>query len=112
LGIGRAAAHQFAQNGAKAVYICDYDTKNLETHRREMLTSWPEVDIHVRGFDAADDAAVQEVVNHAVTNYGRLDVFFANAGVVGTHALFTDIEASDFMETMRVNALGYGILAS
>ncbi|KLU92024.1 hypothetical protein MAPG_10971, partial [Magnaporthiopsis poae ATCC 64411] len=25
LGIGRAAAHQFAANGARAVYLCDYD---------------------------------------------------------------------------------------
>src|ERR1700712_231211 len=46
-GIGRASAHQFANNGAKAVYICDFADKYLETHKREMNTLYPSVDVHV-----------------------------------------------------------------
>jgi len=106
LGLGRATAHQLAQNGARAVYICDFDDKNLETHKREINASWPDVDIHTRRFDAADEAAVKEVVGDALARYGRLDVFFANAGTVGPHALFTDITEADFMQTLRVNTLG------
>lgn len=36
---------------------------------------------------------------------GRLDVFFANAGVVGNMADLRDVGAEGFMRTMRVNAL-------
>jgi hypothetical protein len=105
LGIGRASAQQFAENGAKAVYICDFDASNLEAHKREINALWPQVDIHVRQFDAADEKAVKAVVDDAMARYGRLDVFFANAGTVGPHALFGDISADDFMNVLRVNTL-------
>ncbi|KAI0008972.1 putative 3-oxoacyl-reductase FabG [Xylariaceae sp. FL0662B] len=104
LGIGRASAHQFAENGAKAIYICDYDGKHLETHRREINSLYPRVDIHVRQFDAADENAVKDVVDHALNTYGRLDVFFANAGIVGRPSLFTDIGKEEFMKVMNTNA--------
>ena len=106
LGIGRATAHQYAQNGARAVYICDFDDTYLAAHQREIKSLYPDVDVHVRQFDAADEKAVEEVIDDALTRYGRLDIFFANAGIIGANALFSDIEAGSFMQTMRVNALG------
>jgi NAD(P)-dependent dehydrogenase (short-subunit alcohol dehydrogenase family) len=106
LGIGRATAHQYAENGARAVYICDFDAANLDAHKREINGLFPQVDIHTRQFDAADEQAVKAVVDDALQRYGRLDVFFANAGIVGPHQLFTDVSAADFMNVMRVNSLG------
>ncbi|KAI1281743.1 putative 3-oxoacyl-reductase FabG [Xylaria sp. FL0933] len=103
MGIGRAAAHLFAEAGAKAVYICDYDSSNLETHKREITSLYPTVDVHVRQFDAADEKAVKAVVDHAVETYQRLDVFFANAGIVGPLAPFTDISKEDFMKVIDTN---------
>lgn len=112
LGIGRASAHQFAQNGARAVYLCDYDNTNLETHRREINASWPSVEIHTRRFDAADEKAVKDVVDDALRRYGRLDVFFANAGITGPQAAFTDLDGEDFLEVLRVNSLGWVVYIS
>ncbi|GAP83652.2 putative 3-oxoacyl-[acyl-carrier protein] reductase [Rosellinia necatrix] len=103
MGIGRATAHLFAEGGARAVYLCDYDSKNLDTHRRELASLYPAVDVHVRQFDAADERAVRDVVDHAMQSYGRLDVFFANAGIVGPMAPFTDISKDDFMKVMDTN---------
>jgi len=117
LGIGRASAHQFAQNGAKAVYICDYNDSHLETHKRELASLYPEVEVHVRRFDAADEKSVKEVVDHAVKTYGRLDVFFANAGVVGQPKVFSEISEDEFLATLRTNVVSvhlaakYGALA-
>ncbi|KAL2265305.1 hypothetical protein VTJ83DRAFT_6405 [Remersonia thermophila] len=111
LGIGRASAHQFAENGARAVYLCDFDATHLETHKAEINAQWPAVEVHTRKLDAADEAAVKEVVNDAITRYGRLDVFFANAGIVGPAKAFTDITADEFNEVMRVNALGVFLAA-
>ncbi|KAH8883437.1 NAD(P)-binding protein [Thozetella sp. PMI_491] len=111
LGIGRASAHQFAQNGARAVYICDYDDSNLAAHKQEMNTLWPKVDIHTRRFDAADEEAVKEVVGDALQRYGRLDVFFANAGIVGPPKLFTEVDAEAFNTVFRVNTLGVFLAA-
>lgn len=61
----------------------------------------------MRSFDAADEKALSGVIDEAVSKYGRLDVFFANAGVVGQPKLFTEIDGEGFLNTMRVNALGY-----
>ncbi|KAI1196805.1 putative 3-oxoacyl-reductase FabG [Nemania serpens] len=103
IGIGRATAHLFAESGAKAVYICDYDSTNLETHKREIASLYPAVDVHARQFDAADEEAVKAVVDHAIQNYGRLDVFFANAGITGPMAAFTNVSKEDFMKVLDTN---------
>lgn len=107
LGIGRASAHQFASHGAKAVYICDFDASHLETHKREIASLYPAVDVHTRQFDAADESSVKAVVDEAVAKYGRLDVFFANAGIVGPHKVLSDVTDEEFMNVLRVNTLRY-----
>jgi NAD(P)-dependent dehydrogenase (short-subunit alcohol dehydrogenase family) len=95
LGIGRASAHQFAQNGARAVYICDFNDSNLETHKRELAALYPGVEVHTRKFDAADEESVKAVVEDAVKDYG----------VVGQHKLFSDITADEILATLRTNVV-------
>ncbi|KAI1330607.1 putative 3-oxoacyl-reductase FabG [Xylariaceae sp. FL0255] len=102
-GIGRATAHLFAESGSRAIYICDFDDSHLETHKRELASLYPSVDVHVRQFDASNEEAVKAVVDHAIQTYGRLDVFFANAGITGPHAGFTDISKEEFMKVLEVN---------
>ncbi|KAI8304589.1 hypothetical protein K4K59_012683 [Colletotrichum sp. SAR11_240] len=111
LGIGRAAAHQFAENGARAIYICDFADSNLESHKRELNSLFPKVEIHTRQFDAANESAVKEVVGHAMSTYGRLDIFFANAGIAGPHNIFTEITEEDFMQNLRTNTLSVFLAA-
>ncbi|KAG7006433.1 hypothetical protein G7Y79_00014g036080 [Physcia stellaris] len=105
LGIGRATAHQFAQNGARAIYICDFSDQYLPVHERELRSLYPEVDIHARKFDAADEEAMKAVIAEAIEKYGRLDVMFANAGIVGTNKPFGEVDADEFMKVMRTNVL-------
>lgn len=88
------------------MYLCDFDETHLETHKREIQSLYRGVEVHTRRFDAADEEAVKGVINDALSRYGRLDVFFANAGIVGVHASFTDIDEQNFMQTLRVNTLG------
>lgn len=89
------------------MYVCDYDGTHLATHRREMAALYPGTNVHARQFDAADEDAVREVVDHAVRTYGRLDVFFANAGVSGGLKLYTEIETKEFEAVLRTNVLGW-----
>ncbi|KAH0562868.1 hypothetical protein GP486_002518 [Trichoglossum hirsutum] len=110
-GIGRASAHQFARNGARAVFICDYSDTHLTTHQRELKSLYPAVDIHPRKFDASDEDAVKAVVDEALEKYGRLDVFFANAGIVGQIEKFTSITGENFMRTLKTNALSVFLAA-
>ena len=105
LGIGRASAHQFARNGARAIYLCDYDSSHLNAHVSELQSLYPKTEAHARQFDAADEKAVAAVVDEALEAYGRLDVMFANAGIVGSMRQFKEVRGEDFMRTMRVNVL-------
>jgi NAD(P)-dependent dehydrogenase (short-subunit alcohol dehydrogenase family) len=107
LGIGRASVHLFAENGAKAIFMCDFNDSHFEAHKRELKQLYPNVDIHTRRFDASDEASVKKVVEEALRNYGRLDVFFANAGISSGTKLFTDTTDDEFMKVMKVNSLRF-----
>lgn len=104
IGIGAATAKLFCARGAKAVYICDYDSSNLEELKQQLQTAYPATKVVVREFDAANENDLKACVDHAVQTFGRLDIFFANAGIV-TLNVVANADAADFMETMRVNAL-------
>lgn len=88
------------------MYICDFDDKYLGHHQQQITSLYSGCEVHTRKFDAADEPAVKEVVDDALRRYGRLDVFFANAGITGFPTPFTDVTEEDFMETLRVNTLG------
>ena len=49
---------------------------------------------------------MKAVVDEALAKYGRLDIMFANAGIVGAHKIYSEIEPEEFMKTMRTNVLG------
>lgn len=104
IGIGAATAKLFCARGARAVYLCDYETTNLDDLKAALNAAYPSVAVIIREFDAADEEALKKCIAHAVETYGRLDVFFANAGIV-TMNLVSNADAEDFMNTMRVNAL-------
>jgi NAD(P)-dependent dehydrogenase (short-subunit alcohol dehydrogenase family) len=110
IGIGRASAHQFAANGAQAIYLCDFSSSHMATHQRELAALYPSVDIHIRQFDAGDEEAVKRVVQEAVDKYGRLDVFFANAGI-SSMKVFYESSGEEFMKMMRTNALSVFLAA-
>ncbi|KAK0259278.1 hypothetical protein LTR91_006069 [Friedmanniomyces endolithicus] len=105
LGIGRATAHQFARNGAHAIFLCDFSTSHLDTHKREIASLYPGVEVQCRRMDAGSEADVKAIVDECLEMYGRLDVFFANAGVSLTTKRVLESSAEDFMTVMRTNAL-------
>ncbi|CAM1509952.1 Fc.00g002870.m01.CDS01 [Cosmosporella sp. VM-42] len=111
LGIGRATAHQYAESGARAIYLCDYDSSNLSAHKEELAAAFPAVDVHTLQFDASEDAKVKEVVDDAIQRYGRLDVFFANAGIVGKSVLFSQFNDEEFMKILKTNTLSVFLAA-
>ncbi|KAF2267119.1 NAD(P)-binding protein [Lojkania enalia] len=110
LGIGRASAHQFARNGARAIFLCDYDATHLATHKRELESLYPSVAIHIAQFDASSEPAIQSIVQDALSQYDRLDIFFANAGV-SSAKVFWEENSQGFMNMLKTNTLSVFLAA-
>ncbi|TFK73974.1 NAD(P)-binding protein [Pluteus cervinus] len=103
-GIGRAAALRFAHEGAKHLYLLEFDPTNLPDLEATINKSYPDVKVTTIQGDAADEALISKVCSMALQDEGRLDVFFANAGIASRKSL-TDTTADEYMNMMRVNAL-------
>ena len=75
-GIGRAAAMKFAAEGAAGVVVADLNEAGLA----------PVADA-VGGLavrcDVSREADIRKLVGEAEKRYGRVDVFFSNAGIIG-----------------------------
>lgn len=56
--------------------------------------------------DAGDEAAVKALVDDTVRDHGRLDIFFANAGVSGGFDGLFDQDAAIWAEILRINLIG------
>ncbi|KAH8108064.1 hypothetical protein BXZ70DRAFT_1015236 [Cristinia sonorae] len=101
-GIGRASAIKYAHEGARHLYLLDYDGTNLPDLKATIQKSYPEVTTIQA--DAADEEAIEGICKQALQEEGHLDVFFANAGVA-TALHVSDVGSDDFMRTMRINVL-------
>ncbi|KZO93103.1 3-oxoacyl-reductase [Calocera viscosa TUFC12733] len=103
-GIGRASAFLYAREQAKHLYLLDFDGANLPNLKEELGKAYPDVKVTTIQGDAADEELISGVCKRALEEEGRLDVFFANAGVATAHFL-PDITAKEFMNTLRINTL-------
>jgi NAD(P)-dependent dehydrogenase (short-subunit alcohol dehydrogenase family) len=102
LGIGRATGLLFAAEGA-LVALGDVETGAAEAVTREITERGGRA-IAVR-VDVGDTAQVQAFVDRVVTEFGRLDVMFANAGIAHSAPFLTHPE-TQWQRVLRVNLTG------
>jgi NAD(P)-dependent dehydrogenase (short-subunit alcohol dehydrogenase family) len=102
LGIGRATALLFAAEGA-AVAVGDVDAAGAEAVAKQIVEGGGRA-IAV-GVDVGDAGQVQAYVDRAMTELGRLDVMFANAGI-SHYAPFLDHPEAQWHRVLRVNLTG------
>jgi NAD(P)-dependent dehydrogenase (short-subunit alcohol dehydrogenase family) len=102
-GIGRATARRFAAEGASVIAA---DRADAVDETAAMIAEAGGV-AHAMRIDAGSDADVASLVAEAVSRFGGLDIFYANAGITGSvrGGLF-DSSAEDWAEVLRVNLIG------
>ena len=100
-GIGKGMGERFAAMGANVV-IADLNLDGAN----EVAAS---IGGTAREFDVSSDASVASLVNDTIADTGRIDYFFANAGV----GVGGDITASDELWdlSLKVNVMGPVIAA-
>ncbi|KAJ4144265.1 hypothetical protein LMH87_003155 [Akanthomyces muscarius] len=80
-GIGRSLVLGLAAAGARAVYATDLMTKHIASLRDEVKKSGSSCEVREHVLDVTDEAQTIEVLKKIIADYGRLDFYFANAGV-------------------------------
>ncbi|ASS67551.1 MULTISPECIES: glucose 1-dehydrogenase [unclassified Paenibacillus] len=102
-GIGRATSLKMAGYGAKLVVVDFNEATGQETVRLIQEQGGEAIFVQADVSKAED---VQRYVQAALEAFGRIDVFFNNAGVVQKFSKLADIEESEFDRIMSVNVRG------
>ena len=107
-GIGRATAMTLANEGA-AVVVADIDEKSSQSVVGEIVAAggratgcW---------VDVAEEPAIENMIDVAVTTFGGLDILHNNAAALGAEVLGRDLDIVDmdvdvWDRTMAVNVRG------
>lgn len=99
-GMGLAAARSFAEAGA-AVALADRD-EALVQKAAQALTKEGHKAIAIR-CDVTDEQQVREMVNRTVSDFGRLDAAFNNAGVQSPAVETADATSEEFDRVTAIN---------
>lgn len=102
-GIGFAAAEAFAKAGASVV-LADWDEKQVYPAAEKLAAEGHKTLALV--CDVSDDQAVQAMIERTVSNFGRLDAAYNNAGVQNALADAADQTGEDFDRVTAINLRG------
>ncbi|MDY0235297.1 MAG: SDR family NAD(P)-dependent oxidoreductase [Gudongella sp.] len=97
--IGQATAKLFLEEGAKVAIVGTSDEKLAKA--KENLG-----DVLTIKADVRNEDDVKNYVNKTVEKYGKIDVFFNNAGIEGKMAMIEDIQVEDFKKLLDINVTG------
>ncbi|XP_030441866.1 short-chain dehydrogenase reductase 2a-like [Syzygium oleosum] len=105
-GIGEATVRLFARHGAKVV-IADIEDLLGTALANSLSPSVTYVHCNV-----SSEEDVENLVSSMVSRYGRLDVMFNNAGLLGNqskHKSIMDFDVGEFERMMSVNVKGLAL---
>jgi NAD(P)-dependent dehydrogenase (short-subunit alcohol dehydrogenase family) len=102
-GIGRATAIAYAQQQAKVVVVGRRMNEGEKTVR--LIQDAGGEAIFVQS-DVTKEADVKAMVDKAVDVFGRLDIAFNNAGMVGENPSLIEQTEAEYDRTMNVNVKG------
>ena len=107
-GIGKATALLFAEQGAKVV-VSDISEENGKAAVKEIKAKGGDASFFKA--DSASPADNKALVEHAIKEYGQLDVAVNNAGIGGPLAVTGEYPLDGWKKTIDINLSGvfYGL---
>ena len=101
-GIGEATALAFAKEGARVTVADVVDSAGNETVEQIRATGGDAIYVHTDVTSASD---IQGMVSATISNYGKLDVLFNNAGIAMRLAV-ADLPEEDWDRCIDINLKG------
>lgn len=80
-GIGRSLVLGLAAAGARAVYATDLSLGNIASLQEEVQAMKSDCQVHGAILDVTDEKQTISVLKEVLDKHGRMDFYFANAGV-------------------------------
>ena len=102
-GIGRAAALAYAREGAK-VALAGRRAAEIEATARDIALAGGHALPIVA--DVSQENDIRRLLATVTAHYGRLDVAFNNAGIIGNFAPITEQTSEDFDRVIAINLRG------
>ena len=99
-GLGEATARRFTAEGARVVLA------DVQDHRIRALADELGGGSRFVRTDVTDEDSVARAVDTAVTVFGRLDVIFNTAGIIGAVGPIAALDLREYEFTMAVNLGG------
>jgi NAD(P)-dependent dehydrogenase (short-subunit alcohol dehydrogenase family) len=99
-GLGEATGRRFVAEGARVV-LADVQAERGKLVADELGPS--ALFVHT---DVTDEDSVAGAVDAAVAEFGRLDVMFNNAGIIGAVGPIAELNLTDYEFTVAVNLRG------
>ncbi|OWM84767.1 secoisolariciresinol dehydrogenase-like [Punica granatum] len=104
-GIGESTARLFARHGAK-VMIADVQDQLGQSICEDIKSDQNHTVSYIH-CDVTSEADVKNAVDSAVKNYGKLDVMFSNAGILGSSdPRISTFDYDNFKRVFDVNVYG------
>lgn len=107
-GLGLAMGRGLAKAGANVAIWARNPDKNAAAV--EELRTLGAGDVLALTCDVADEAGIEQAMEHTLGALGRVDVCFANAGISGAGTAIPDIAAEGWDHTMAVNTRGAALV--
>ena len=101
-GIGRATSLLFAQHGANVLAV----DRSADVQATADAINKAGGRAVARVADASKEAEVEAFIQAAVSEFGGLDIVYANAGVSGGAPRYDDLTALDWMNILSINLIG------
>ena len=101
-GIGRASSLLFAQHGASVVVV----DRSAEVQATADAINQAGGRAVARVADVSKEAEVEAFIQAAVSEFGGLDIVYANAGISGGLRPYDDLTAADWMNILSINLIG------
>jgi len=102
-GIGEATAIKFASEGIKVVISDVQDEKGKDVVQRIKQKGGDAIFVRA---DVSKEEDVRALIKKTVSQYGRLDYAFNNAGIEGEQASTHQAEMDNFDQIMAINVKG------
>ncbi|KAI9154002.1 hypothetical protein LWI28_019631 [Acer negundo] len=111
-GIGEATVRLFVRHGAKVV-IADVEDAVGTALANTLSSPSSATSVTFVHCDVSSEDDVENLINSTVSRYGRLDILFNNAGVLGNQykhrKSIINFDADEFDKVMRVNVKGVAL---